>query len=165
MGSKGTGRARRPGPVEKCWAEDGGTVALRGQGLTCLLGQGRRDSVQPGCGSRPPLWTGWPVPALELRPSDGSPAHTGALPAPRRHHGHCQGGSRGGLRGQVGALSSLFQPHNPVHRPTGRTPWATVSGRARPAGGRWALCGHCLYGPSPAPQAAAFPRQPEAGHH
>lgn len=149
-GLQGDGRARRPGQVGQWWEENGGTLESRGQGLTCLVGQGCRDSVQPGCGSRPPLWTGWPVPALELCPSDGSPAHTGALPAPRRHHWHCQGGSRGGLRGQVGALSSLSQPHTLVHHPTGRTPWATVRGWAcrGQMGSPWSLSTQSLSCPT-----------------
>lgn len=74
-----------------------GPRELDGRRLTSLSGQGGRDSVQPGCGSCPALWSGQPVPALKLRPSDGSSAHTGTLPAPRRYHWHCQGGSCCGL--------------------------------------------------------------------
>lgn len=110
-----------------------GSRELDGRRLTSLSGQGGRDSVQPGCGSCPALWSGQPVPALKLRPSDGSSAHTGTLPAPRRYHWHCQGGSCCGLWDQVGALSS--SPSAPRLDPLSQKGGCTGQSVGRPAKG------------------------------
>lgn len=82
-----------PRGAQGCWRVLGDSVPA----------QGGRDPVQPGARPRPPCRCRQPLPAVRLRPADQRPPQPGALPAPRRHHGHCQGGRGGRLWSPVRA--------------------------------------------------------------
>lgn len=127
LGLKASWACRRPGWQRSDRKEMGTGLSCRAGGRQWPLSlQWGRDAVQLGGGTRPSLRPGCPVPTVRLHSPDGGPTHSGALPAPRCHHRHCQGGRSDGLRGQVGAFSF---PQNSTAFP------------APTDGGQWASCG------------------------